>query len=314
MSKAEKIVRLLETKGTRRVFELTEGSVETRDGGSVSWRNNNPGNLKLEYAGSADKTVTTPRSYDAALKSARDRFDGVVALDQWGNAVFESPEAGRAAHATLLSGRHGDRTIPEMLGRYARDDYTGKADTEAYAKSVYAVGDRQGVDLRDKKIKDLSAKEFGALLDGMKKVEGFQEGTVTRTPAKTTGSLDAPADPSKAQPALSLAQQRVHQMAVERLSTTPGAHYSPEQIDTIARQAAQLATTHAGRGEVQGLFLSKDQQTIALKHEFGLSEVGVKDALCRSQDASMVQQNSTHEAIRSGNTQPQALQMAALSR
>jgi len=128
MSKAEKIVRLLETKGTRRVFELAEGSVETRDGGSVSWRNNNPGNLKLEYAGSADKTVTTPRSHDAALKSARDRFYGVVALDQWGNAVFESPEAGRAVHATLLSGRHGDRTIPEMLGRYARDDYCRSQD------------------------------------------------------------------------------------------------------------------------------------------------------------------------------------------
>jgi hypothetical protein len=314
MSDPNRITGLIKTEGRTRVFQMDDGSQETREGGTVSWRNNNPGNLKFEYAGSADKTVTSKRTPEAALAAAQGRYSGVVALDQWGNAVFETEAAGRAAKAQLLTNTHGDRTIPEILGRYAKDDYTGKADTEAYAKSVYAAGDHQGVDLRDKKIKDLNAKEFGALLDGMKKVEGFQEGTVTRTPAKTTGSLEAPADPSKAQPALSPEQQRVHQMAVERLSTTPGAHYAPEQIDTIARQAAQLATTHAGRGEVQGVFLSKDQQTVALKHEFGLSEMGVKEALSRSQDASVVQQSSLPEAIRSGETQPQALQMAVLSR
>ena len=96
-------------------------------------RNNNPGNLKFEYAESADKTVTSKRTPEAALAAAQNRYSGVVALDQWGNAVFETEAAGRAAKAQLLSNTHGDKTIPEMLKGYAIDDYTGQANTDAYA-------------------------------------------------------------------------------------------------------------------------------------------------------------------------------------
>ena len=285
MGDPNKITELIKTEGKTRVYLMEDGSVETREGGTVSWRNNNPGNLKFEYAGSADKTVTSKRTPEAALAAAQDRYAGVVALDQWGNAVFETETAGRAAKAQLLSNTHGERTIPEMLGRYAKDDYTGKADTAAYAQSVYAEGDRQGVDLRGKKIKDLSPKEFDALLDGMKKVEGFQEGTVSRTPAKTTGSLDLQPTASPNPVALSPEQQRIHQMATERLSSTPGVTFSPEQIDQLARQAAQVGTTKGALGQVQGVFVSKDGQTLALQHEFGLSELAVKDALQPNQAA-----------------------------
>lgn len=138
-----------------------------------------------------------------------------MALDQWGNAVFESKAAGRAAKAQLQRNGDGDgdKTIPEMLKGYAVDDYTDKANTDAYAQSVYAVGDSQGVDLRGKKIKDLSPKEFEALLDGMKNVEGFQEGSVTRTqPRANTGPE-----------ALNPEQQRVHQMATQAL----GSNWAP---------------------------------------------------------------------------------------
>lgn len=181
MSDPNKITGLIRTEGTTRVYQMDDGSVETREGGTVSWRNNNPGNLKFEYANSADKTVHSGRTKDAALAAAQGRYQGVVALDQWGNAIFETEAAGRAAKGQLLRKTHGDKSIPEMLKSYAVDDYTGKANTDAYARSVYAEGDRQGVDLRDKKIKDLSPQEFEALLDGMKRVEGFREGTVTRT-------------------------------------------------------------------------------------------------------------------------------------
>ena len=71
-------------------------------------RNNNPGNLKFEFAGSADKTVTNPRTREQALESAQGRYKGVVDLDQWGNAVFESYEAGRVAKIQLLERRFGD--------------------------------------------------------------------------------------------------------------------------------------------------------------------------------------------------------------
>lgn len=190
MGEPIKITGLIRTEGTTRVYQMDDGSVETREGGTVSWRNNNPGNLKFEYANSADKTVHSSRTKAAALGAAQGRYQGVVALDQWGNAIFETESAGRAAKAQLLSQTHGDKTIPEMLRSYAVDDYTGKANTDAYARSVYAEGDRQGVDLRNRRIKDLSPQEFEALLDGMKRVEGFRNGSVTRTQPRA--EVDAP--------------------------------------------------------------------------------------------------------------------------
>lgn len=301
MGDPHKITGLIRTEGKTRVYQMDDGSVETREGGTVSWRNNNPGNLKFEYANSADKTVHTARTKDAALTAAQGRYEGVVALDQWGNAVFETEAAGRAAKAQLLRNGHGDKTIPEMLKGYAVDDYTGKANTDAYAQSVYAVGDSQGVDLRGKKIKDLSDKEFGALLDGMKKVEGFQEGTVTRTQPRADTVPEA----------LSPGQQKVHQMAAEALSRQLGTTHSPEQIDTLARSAAVVATENAGRGDVQGVFLSKDQQTIALKQAFGISEIGVQEALNRPLTDPAQRVTSTEGPQPKLQEQPQ---MAALSR
>lgn len=293
MGDPNKITGLVRTEGKTRVYQMDDGSVETREGGTVSWRNNNPGNLKFEYAGSADKTVTSTRTPEAALAAAQNRYSGVVALDQWGNAIFETEAAGRAAKAQLLRNTHGEKTIPEMLKGYAVDDYSGKANTDAYAKSVYAVGDSQGVDLRDKKIKDLSVKEFDALLDGMKKVEGFQEGTVTRTPSRA----DAETTP------LSPEQQKVHRMASDALGLQLGATHSPEQIDTLARSAAAMATANTSLGDVQGVFLSKDQQTIALKQQYGISEMGVQEALDRAP-----------EGPQHASQPPEAPQIAAMVR
>ena len=239
------------------------------------------------------------------MAAAQSRYSGVVALDQWGNAVFETEAAGRAAKAQLLNNTHGDKTIPEMLTGYAVDHYTGNADTDAFAKSVYAEGDRQGVDLRGKKIKDLSPKEFEALLDGMKKVEGFQEGTVSRPQPRA----DAGGQP------LSPGQQQVHQRASEVLGRQMGATHSPEEIDTLARSAAIIATDNAGLGNVQGVYLSKGQQTIALKQEIGISEVGVQDALNRPPADAGRKIAATNDGPQpTAQTLPEAPQMAALSR
>jgi len=142
-----KITRLVSSVGTTRTLEMDDGSVVERSGGSVSWRNNNPGNLKFEFAGSADKTVTNPRTREQALESAQGRYKGVVDLDQWGNAVFESYEAGRVAKIQLLERRFGDKTVEEMLPSYSTKDYSGTTHHKEQAATIYAEGDRQGVDL-----------------------------------------------------------------------------------------------------------------------------------------------------------------------
>ncbi len=55
--------------------------------------------------------------------------------------------------------------------------------------------------------------------------------------------------------------------------------YSDEQIAAISTSALELGDAHAQRGPVQAYMLSKDGQTVALKHEGAISEFKVADAL-----------------------------------
>jgi hypothetical protein len=175
------IKRLVDSVGTKRVYDMADGQTEARTGGSVSWRNNNPGNLKFENSESADPTVKSKRTKAQALAAAQSRYDGVVDLDQWGNAIFATEEQGRAAKSSLLKTSHGGKTIEEMLPKYAVTDYSGKANPAAYASGIYKSADSQGADLRGKKIGDLSPTEMNALLDGMKRVEGYKVGQTSIT-------------------------------------------------------------------------------------------------------------------------------------
>lgn len=190
-----KVTRVVSSVGKTRTLELEDGSVIERTGGSVSWRNNNPGNLKFEFAGSADKTVTTQRTREQALEAAQGRYKGVVGLDQWGNAVFESYEAGRAAKIQLLERKHSDKTVEDMLRSYSKADYSGATNHRAQADFIYREGDRQGVDLRGKTIGQMSDKEKAALADGIKGFEGFKPGEtrVVSGPTRASNETVAPA-------------------------------------------------------------------------------------------------------------------------
>ncbi|WP_158253621.1 NlpC/P60 family protein [Chromobacterium alticapitis] len=174
----DKVQKLLKTEGTTRIYQMADGTMQTRSGGTVAWRNNNPGNLKFGYAGSHDKTDHSKRSKTRALADAQKRYQGVVDLDQWGNAIFADEKAGRAAKAQLLTKQHGEKTIEAMLPKYAVSDYSGKANHAKYAEGIYKLAASRGLDLHGKKIKDLNPPEFDALMDGMQKVEGFKAGKV----------------------------------------------------------------------------------------------------------------------------------------
>lgn len=175
----DSIIRLISTHGKVREYELNNGSIEVRSGGSIAWRNNNPGNLKFGYAHSADPTVHTTRSKEQALHAAQNKYAGVVNLDQYGNAIFCTEAAGRSAQAHLLRDTHGRHTIEQMLPHYAITDYSGHANHRAYASRIYANADLHHVNLRGKTIAQMNDKEMNLLLDGMKKVEGFKVGVVS---------------------------------------------------------------------------------------------------------------------------------------
>lgn len=177
---SNKILTLIATEGTKRIYQMGDGATETRTGGTVAWRNNNPGNLKFEFQGSADKSVKSKRTKEKALSDARKRYAGVVALDQWGNAVFETIEAGAVAKAKLLKQQHSGKTIPEMLRGYAKDDYSGKTNYAAYEATINRTATSKGLNLKGKKIGEMSQAEFAALAEGMVNAEGVKEGKVTR--------------------------------------------------------------------------------------------------------------------------------------
>jgi hypothetical protein len=108
----KKVTRLVASQGKTRVYEMADGNWVTAQEGTVSWRNNNPGNLKFGFADSADKTVKTTRSKEKALEDAQHRYSGVVDLDHWGNAVFEDYAAGRAAQKQpITQSRRADQEV-----------------------------------------------------------------------------------------------------------------------------------------------------------------------------------------------------------
>lgn len=167
----KKITRLVASQGMTRVFEMEDNTWVAAQDGTVSWRNNNPGNLKFEFEGSADKTVHSTRSKEKALEQAQSRYIGVVDLDHWGNAVFESYEAGRDAMKTLVIDQHADDTVEDLVKGYSKADYSGATHHDAQAKTIYATALAEGHDLHGKKIRDMKPDERNALLDGIARAE-----------------------------------------------------------------------------------------------------------------------------------------------
>ncbi|APP76315.1 peptidoglycan-binding protein [Xanthomonas vesicatoria ATCC 35937] len=197
-----KITRVVSSVGTTRTLEMDDGSIVARSGGTVSWRNNNPGNLKFEFAGSADTTVHNPRTREQALDAAQNRYQGVVGLDQWGNAVFESYEAGRAAKNQLLERRFAEKTVEEMLPSYSTADYSGKTHHKEQAAAIFAEGDRHGVDLREKTVGQMSVREREVLADGIRRFEGWRAGEVEtiQQPSHTPTTVPVQTQSPSAQP------------------------------------------------------------------------------------------------------------------
>lgn len=220
----KKIAGLVATRGTTRVYAMDDGTWLTAQGGTVSWRNNNPGNLKLEYHGSADPTARSNRSKSQALVLAKDAYPGAVDLDQWGNIVFESYEAGREAQKTLLKGRMSHKTVEQLVECYSAPDYSG--DTH-YARQIAVIHDTaktEGQDLHGKIIEDMSPEELNALMDGLAQAESWKAGTTRSTPPLTDAQLaDVLHSPHRtAAPAAPVHREGDHGEAVGRLQEELG--------------------------------------------------------------------------------------------
>ena len=143
--------------------KTAEGKTEIREGGTRSWRNNNPGNIRYG---------------DFAVKM------GAIG-EAGGFAVFPDEETGKKAKESLLfeGKNYKNLSIAQAISRYAPPS---ENNTEAYIQNILkSLGTS-----RDTKLTDLDSSQRQKMLEAMKRQEGWKEGTVKQ--AQTGGILSGP--------------------------------------------------------------------------------------------------------------------------
>ncbi len=113
----KKVTRLAATEGKTRVYELQDRNWLKAADGTVAWRNNNPGNLKFEYTGSADSTVHTHLTKEKALEAAQSRYDGdgPRPMGQCGIRKLRSQPRGAEGPAARTHAGQGHRGTDQEL-------------------------------------------------------------------------------------------------------------------------------------------------------------------------------------------------------
>lgn len=127
-----------------------DGTEETRQGGTLAWRENNPGNLSCgSFAYS----------------------NGAIGCNgRW--AIFPDYDTGNQAMQNLLTQNYGNSTISQMLYHYAPPS---ENDTGAYLRYITAGA---GVPASTR-INSLSASQLSGLANAMKQMEGYKAGTIS---------------------------------------------------------------------------------------------------------------------------------------
>lgn len=145
----------------KRIYK-SASSEQVKEGGSRSWRNNNPGNI--EYGDFAKKFGAL--GTDGRFAIFPDEESGRKAKD---NLIFESDRAKRLSTKGDYGAGIGykDKTLSQAITSYAPPE---ENPTEVYIKRILdAVGS-------EKRMSEYSRAERDIILEAMKKVEGWREG------------------------------------------------------------------------------------------------------------------------------------------
>lgn len=201
---AQAITGVIDNGGTSktRVFKKADGTVEQRDGGTISWRNNNPGNLRTSYVGGRSDVAPQFKSKEAALAHYQKKYDGLVDLDYNGDFIFATQQAGDEAKRKRVFQTAGNKTFDQMIQGYAKDDRSGKADHSAYANTVFKAVRAAGFNpeqYRGMQLSQMPREVQDAVMTGMKQAEGYKEGkvSVTGTPQPVGKPTPAGASPTQ---------------------------------------------------------------------------------------------------------------------
>lgn len=145
----------------KRIYK-SASSEQVKEGGSRSWRNNNPGNI--EYGDFAKKFGAL--GTDGRFAIFPDEESGRKAKD---NLIFESDRAKRLSTKGDYGSGIGykDKTLSQAITAYAPPE---ENPTDVYIKRILdAVGS-------EKRMSEYSRAERDIILEAMKKVEGWREG------------------------------------------------------------------------------------------------------------------------------------------
>lgn len=152
-------------KGNIRNYRTARGSFQ-KVGGSRAWRNNNEGNLEFGKFAKAHGAIGT----DGRFAIFPDEETGRRAKEA---LIFESNGGKYLANNPLDYGKgigYRDKTLLQTIAAYAP---SGENNTRAYRQRVLAA-----VGGRNKKMRDYTADERQAIMQAMRKVEGWKAGQV----------------------------------------------------------------------------------------------------------------------------------------
>lgn len=140
---------------TRITIHYPDGSRQTRIDGSRSWRNNNPGNIKV-----GDFT----------------NRHGAIGNNH-GFAVFPDEKTGQAASVALLkTSTYRNLTVDSAIYRRSPPE---ENDTPKIQDAVRRIGRFSGKEI----IGELDQEELDRLVNAIRRTEGWSEGIVIETPA-----------------------------------------------------------------------------------------------------------------------------------
>lgn len=154
-------------QGTSVTYTNANGTTTTKSGGTISWRNNNSGNLM----------------YSSVQKAKQ---DGAIELDTKGYAIFASEADGDKAREKVIKRNWGNLTIETMIHKYAPadDGKTPALKGNNPAQYTTSVAKYSGLS-KHLKINELNNSQMQSLLEAMKKHEGYKVGSVQGAVADT---------------------------------------------------------------------------------------------------------------------------------
>ncbi|EHK90260.1 integrating conjugative element protein [Aggregatibacter actinomycetemcomitans] len=138
--------------GRATVYRTPDGKLVRREGGSLAWRNNNPGNIR---AGAFAKA------------------HGAIGVGPGGFAIFPDAETGaRAIGALMRTKNYKNLSIADAIARYAPPSENNTAAYQA------AIRKQTGLD-SSRKMGTLSDAELNRVVNAIRQHEGWQEGKIS---------------------------------------------------------------------------------------------------------------------------------------